>query len=166
MLITALSRADRSPEARQDFFLYVDEFQNFATDLFAIVLSEGRKYGIAVTVANQYLTQLDHSIREAIFGNVGSMVSFRVGPQDAAALAPEVYPVFGPDDLLNLPKFTACVKLLVEGVAARPFTMQTIPDTRPPDPQRAEVIRRVSRMTYGRDAAEITKDVLARFTDK
>ncbi|MBN2304910.1 MAG: type IV secretion system DNA-binding domain-containing protein, partial [Anaerolineae bacterium] len=141
LLLTALSRADVSVDQRPDFFLYVDEFQNFATEMFATVLSEGRKYGVAVTVANQYLTQLDHTIREAIFGNVGSIISFRLGTQDAGILAPEMFPVFGPDDLLNLPKFTACVKLLVDGVAARPFTMRTVADTRAPNPVQAEAMR-------------------------
>ncbi|MBI5959813.1 MAG: type IV secretion system DNA-binding domain-containing protein, partial [Chloroflexi bacterium] len=163
LLITALSRADVAPDQRPDFFLYVDEFQNFATELFATVLSEGRKYGVAVTVANQYLTQLDHTIREAIFGNVGTILSFRLGTQDAAILAPEMYPVFGADDLLNLPKFTTCSKLLADGVAARPFTMRTVLDTRPPDQARALRIRELSRQKYGRDAAEVSEDVLARF---
>ncbi|WP_119071509.1 type IV secretion system DNA-binding domain-containing protein [Aggregatilinea lenta] len=163
LLLTALSRADLPPEARPDFFLYVDEFQNFATDLFGTVLSEGRKYGVAVTVANQYLTQLDAPIREAIFGNVGSLVSFRVGTQDAALLAPEMYPVFGADDLLNLPKFTTCTKLLVDGVAARPFTMRTVLDMRAPSTERAARIRATSRECYGRDAKEVEADVMARF---
>lgn len=163
LLITALSRADVAPESRPDFFLYVDEFQNFATDLFSTVLSEGRKYGVAVTMANQYLTQLSHSIREAIFGNVGSIVSFRLGNQDAAALAPELYPVFEVDDLLNLPKFTACVKLLVDGLASRPFTMRTVLDSRPPSHERAETIRELSRQGYGREVEKVGADVMARF---
>jgi len=163
LLVTALSRSDLPPDQRPDFFLYVDEFQNFATDLFGIMLSEGRKYGIAVTMANQYLTQLEYPIREAVFGNGGSLVSFRLGVQDAAALTPEMYPVFGGDDLVNLPKFTACVKLLVDGTAARPFTMETLPDTRPPDVARAAAVREYSRQTYGRDVTAISKEVLSRY---
>ena len=123
--LAIMKRGMMPPAQRKDFFLYVDEFQNFATDLFATVLSEGRKYGIAAIVANQYLTQLDREIRDAIFGNVGSIVSFRLGTQDAVVLSPEMYPVFSPDDLLNLPKYTACVKLLVDGIAGRPFSDQT-----------------------------------------
>src|SRR5690606_6344774 len=119
----------------------------------ATILSEGRKYGIAVVVANQYLTQLDHHIREAIFGNVGSLVSFRLGTQDAATMAPEMYPSFSVDDLLNLPKHTACVKLLLDGVAGKPFTMRTLPDLRLPDAARAAAIRATSRQKYGSDAA-------------
>lgn len=163
LLITALSRAELPRSQRPDFFLYVDEFQNFATDLFATMLSEGRKYGIALTVANQYLTQLDPAIRDSIFGNVGSLVSFRLGTQDALALAPEMFPVFGAEDLLNLPKFTACAKLLVDGTAARPFTLETLADLRPPDPTRAATIREYSRKRYGRDVAAVNADIFSRF---
>lgn len=163
LLITALSRSDRSPDERPDFFLYVDEFQNFATELFATVLSEGRKYGVAVTVANQFLTQLPPDVRAAIFGNMGTIISFRLGMTDAIALAPEMAPVLGVDDLLNLPKYTACVKLLVDGVATRPFTMRTLAGTQPPDLQRAKAIRQASRDMYGRDAAAVTADILARY---
>ncbi|MEP7288871.1 MAG: type IV secretion system DNA-binding domain-containing protein [Chloroflexota bacterium] len=163
LLIAALSRADSPADQRPDFFLYVDEFQNFATELFGTVLSEGRKYGVSTVIANQYLTQLDSDIRDAIFGNVGSMMCFRLGIQDASALLPEMYPVFGLDDLLNLPRYTACVKLLVDGVASRPFTMRTIPDLRPVDKAAAERIRQTSRQLYGKDALLIGEDILARF---
>ncbi|MCC7209381.1 MAG: TraM recognition domain-containing protein [Anaerolineae bacterium] len=94
LLIAALSRADMPSAERPDFCLYVDEFQNFATDLFASILSEGRKYGIAAVIANQYLTQLERPVQEAIFGNVGSLVAFRLGIHDAPALVPEMAPVF------------------------------------------------------------------------
>lgn len=163
LLITALSRGDRAVDQRPDFSLYVDEFQNFATDLFASVLSEGRKFGIVATIANQYLAQLPHAIRESIFGNIGSLISFRLGTQDALALHPEMLPLLGADDLLNLPKFTACVKLLVDGVATRPFTMKTLPDTRVPDAVRAEQIREASRQVYGRDGQAITAEIFSRY---
>jgi len=163
LLLTALSRADMHPENRPDFFLYVDEFQNFATEMFTTVLSEGRKYGLATVVANQYLTQLDHTIRDAIFGNVGSIISFRLGTQDAPVLAPEMYPAFGAEDLLNLPRYTACVKLLIDGVAARPFTLRTLPEMHATDPALAQTIRQTSRMAYGRDVATVTEEVAARF---
>ncbi|MBX3063565.1 MAG: type IV secretion system DNA-binding domain-containing protein [Anaerolineae bacterium] len=164
LLMTALSRADMPPDERPDFFLYVDEFQNFATELFATILSEGRKYGVAAVVANQYLSQLDGEIRDAIFGNVGSLVCFRVGTQDAPVLSPEMYPVFNGDDLLNLPRYTACVKLLVDGIAARPFTMRTIPDTHLPDVGLARQVKDASRAQYGQDAVQISAEILDRFT--
>lgn len=163
LLIAALSRSDQAVDQRPDFFLYVDEFQNFATDLFGTMLSEGRKYGIVATVANQYLTQLPHDIREAIFGNVQTLVSFRLGTQDAVALHQEMHPLLGADDLLNLPKYAACVKLLVDGVATRPFTMRTLPDTRVPDAAQAERLREASRLAYGRDSAEVSAEIFARY---
>lgn len=162
LLLTALSRADIPASQRTDFYLYMDEFQNFATEMFSTILSEGRKYGVAATVANQYLTQLDSRMREAIFGNVGTIISFRLGTQDASTLAPELYPVFSVDDLLNLPRYTACVKLLVNGLAERPFTMRTLLDLRPADAVRAAAVRRASRQKYGRDAAEVTQEILQR----
>lgn len=165
LLMTALSRADMPEDQRADFMLYVDEFQNFATKTFGTILSEGRKYGVAATIANQYLTQLEPSIREAIFGNVGTIISFRMGTQDAATLAPEMYPVFTADDLINLPKYNACVKLLVNGLAARPFTMRTLLDMRVPDHQQAAAIRQASRQAYGRDADSVEADIAARYTN-
>jgi hypothetical protein len=163
LLMTALSRADLPEDRRPDFMLYVDEFQNFATKTFGTILSEGRKYGVAATVANQYLTQLDPPVREAIFGNVGTIVSFRMGTQDAVTLAPEMYPVFTADDLINLPKYTACIKMLVDGMAARPFTMRTLLDMRLPDRKQAVAIREASRSKYGRDADAIDADIRARY---
>ena len=163
LLLTALSRADTPTSQRHDFFLYVDEFQNFATDLFATILSEGRKYGVSVVVANQYLTQLDPNIRESIFGNVGSMVNFRLGIQDALVMAPEMYPSFDADDLINLPRYTTCVKLLVDGLVSKSFTMRTRPDLRLPDPVRGEAIRQSSRQKYGRDVDAIVDDITARY---
>lgn len=166
LLLTALSRADARPENRPDFYLYVDEFQNFATDLFGTVLSEGRKYGVAATVANQYLTQLDKKVFEAVSGNVGSLICFRLGTQDALTLASEVYPVFDHDDLLNLPKYTACVKLLANGISARPFTMRTRLDVRTSDLHRADAVRARSRAVFGRDVREVNEQVLARIASK
>jgi tetratricopeptide (TPR) repeat protein len=163
LLLTSLGRADMAAEDRADFMLYVDEFQNFATKMFATVLSEGRKYGVSATVANQYLTQLDPFIREAIFGNIGTMVSFQLGTRDAKEIVHDMYPVFGVDDLLNLPKYTACVKLLVDGVSSRPFTMRTLLDLSSPNKKRAQRIRQQSRERYGRPAKELTQEVLERF---
>lgn len=163
LLMTALSRADVPEDRRPDFMLYVDEFQNFATKTFSTILSEGRKYGVAATVANQYLTQLDPPIREAIFGNVGTIVNFRLGINDATMLTPEMYPTFSGDDLINLPKYTTCVKLLVNGLAARPFTMRTMLDMRVPDNEQANAIRKTSRQIYGRDANSVQEDISARY---
>ncbi len=164
LLLSALSRADMPMAERADFMIYVDEFQNFATPLFATMLSEGRKYGVAATMANQYLTQLIPPIREAVFGNVGTLISFTLGTQDAHALAPEMHPVFGAEDLVGLPKYTACAKLLVDGGTTAPFTLQTLPNVRPPDEARRERLLALSRERYGRDANELREEIRERFS--
>lgn len=163
LLLTALGRADVAANQRPNFMLYVDEFQNFATSLFATILSEGRKYGISVVAANQYLSQLSSDLREAVFGNIGSIISFNLGIQDALTLAPELHPVFTADDLITLPRYTACVKLSVDGGITPPFTMRTLPDLRQPNPQQSKLIRAYSREQYGRDATVVTAEILARF---
>ena len=163
ILIAALSRAEQSPEERDDFCLYIDEFQSFATETFTTMLSEGRKYGLALVMANQYLSQLTPDLRQAVFGNVGSLVSFRIGVGDAGLMAPEFMPVFGADDLINLPRYTTATRLMVDGQATRPFAMRTRLTTRRPDPALAEAIRHNSRMRYGRDAVEVDKAILERF---
>lgn len=164
LLMAALSRADKSSAARPDFFLYVDEFQNFATELFGTVLSEGRKYGVVVALANQYLSQVPPIIREAIFGNVGSLVSFRIGLRDAEIMGLEMAPVFSIADMVNLPLFSTCTRLLLDGIAAQPFTMRTLPDMGIGDPAQARAIRAQSAQRYGRDANQISDEVMARYS--
>ncbi len=163
MLQAAFKRGEMPLARRRDFYLYIDEVQNYSTPLLATMLSEGRKFGVILTIANQFLHQLDNGIREAVFGNVGSLVAFRVGTQDASALAPEFYPVFNPGDLLNLPQFTACVKLLIDGVAARPFSLRTFPAMLAPDHALAEAIRERSRQRYGTDIAVVQAEIQKKF---
>lgn len=123
----AMSRAD-SPEAdRRDFYAYIDEFQNFATSAFATILSEARKYRLNLTVANQYLDQVDDVTRAAVFGNVGSMVVFQLGVQDAEVLAEQLGGDLTSRDLLALPRFQAYARLLIDGQPSRPFTLRTLP---------------------------------------
>ena len=163
VLQAAFRRGERSVSRRREFYIYIDEVQNYATPLLATMLSEGRKFGVVITIANQFLHQLDGGIREAVFGNVGSLVAFRVGTQDAPALAPEFYPVFSPGDLLNLPQFTACVKLLIDGVAARPFTMRTLPALVAADASRAAQIREMSRQRYGTEIEKVQAEISKKF---
>ncbi len=163
LLIAALSRADQVKEERDDFCLYVDEFQTFATETFAAMLSEGRKYGLCLVMANQYLNQLPADLTRAVFGNVGSLVVFQVGIQDAEMLAPEFYPVYSADDLMNLPRYTAAARLLIDGVSTRPFPLRTRLVRHLPDYAQAARIREVSRLRYGRDAKTVLQEIEARF---
>lgn len=159
----AFKRGALPPNRRRDFFIYVDEVQNFATPTLATMLSEGRKFGVVLTIANQYLHQLNPQILEAVFGNIGSIVAFRLGIQDAAALGMEFYPAFAQPELSGLPQFTAAVKLLIDGVAARPFTMRTLPSMIPPDKSRSESIRDVTRRRYGTPLAQVEEEIARRF---
>ena len=166
MLVTkfqldAMSRADIPEKERKDFFLYVDEFQNFATESFATILSEARKYRLSLTLANQYIGQLligDKStvLQDAIFGNVGSMVSFQVGSDDAEVLAMQLEEMVQPKDILSLPKYHAYMRLMINGMASKPFSVSTLaPPKFEQDAGRVEKIRALSRERYTEGRAEV-----------
>lgn len=125
--LAAMSRVDMHEEERKDFYLYVDEFQNFATDSFANILSEARKYRLNLIMGHQYIEQLSDEVRAAVFGNVGTLVVFRVGATDAEELVKEFTPVFTEEDLVNLPKYNMCLKLMIDGVASDPFSARGLP---------------------------------------
>ncbi len=164
MLITklqlaAMERVDMAEKERKDFFLYVDEFQNFAVESFAGILSEARKYRLCLTLAHQYIAQLSDEVREAVFGNVGTIITYRVGSPDALYLEKEFEPRFLSPDLINLPKFNIYLKLLIDGVASQPFSAVTLP----PIAQRTgseEKVIRVTRERYAVPRAEIEDKVL------
>ncbi|HMO86952.1 MAG TPA: type IV secretory system conjugative DNA transfer family protein, partial [Lacipirellulaceae bacterium] len=120
--LAAFSRADLPEEDRRPFFLYVDEFQSFTTLSFATMAAELRKYGLGLILAHQYLHQLEPEILHAVFGNMGTLISFRVGAEDAGALARELQPVFGVEDLLNLPNRSFYIRLMIEGAPSIPFS--------------------------------------------
>ncbi len=124
--LAALSRAEAPPSTRRPFFLYVDEFQTFTTLAFVNMMSELRKYGVGLTLAHQHLHQLDDDVRHAVLGNAGTLVSFRVGPEDASILAKEFQPVFGVGDLVNLPNRKVYLKLMIDGAPSRPFSADTL----------------------------------------
>lgn len=126
LLMASLSRVDLPEEARRDFYLYIDEFQNVTTDSIAAILSEARKYRLNLTIAHQYIGQLEENIRKAVFGNVGSMAVFRIGSEDGEFMEKQFEPVFDSNDLTNLDNYNACVKLLIDGQTSRPFNMQTL----------------------------------------
>ena len=157
--LAAMSRVDIPEEDRQDFYLYVDEFQNFATDSFANILSEARKYRLNLIVAHQYIGQLVRDrntvVRDAIFGNVGTLVIFRVGADDAEFLETEFEPTYTPNDLLNLAKYQIYLKLMINGVSSSPFSANTLPPISAKTENEDKVIK-VSRERYAntRDIAE------------
>lgn len=167
ILMAALSRTDMEPSARKDFFLYIDEFQNFLTDSISSILSEARKYGLDLVVAHQFIGQLTEKgggsvIRDAIFGNVGTMAAFRVGADDAEFLVKEFGPVFGEYDLVNAEAFTCNIKMLIDNTASRPFNMKPVPPLRPASPVLADMIRELSRYKYGRKRELVEAEILER----
>ncbi|MFC1663409.1 type IV secretory system conjugative DNA transfer family protein [Patescibacteria group bacterium] len=163
--MAALRRAEIPESERKDFYLYIDEFQNFITDSIATILSEARKYRLDLILAHQYISQLvqgtDTKIRDAVLGNVGTMISFRVGVEDAEILAKQFEPVVNQNDLINIEKFNAYVKLLINNSATPAFTMQTYPPSLS-EPQTAQLIRQQSQKRYGRSIEEVEKKIMAR----
>jgi CxxC-x17-CxxC domain-containing protein len=125
--LAAMERVDMPEDDRADFYLYVDEFQNFATESFANILSEARKYHLNLILANQYITQLDEKVADAIFGNAGTIISFRVGAADAEALEKEFEPIFMMNDIVNLPKYNVYLKLMIDGIAGDAFSATVLP---------------------------------------
>lgn len=163
--MAAMSRADLPSEQRGDFYLYIDEFQNFITDSIATILSEARKYRLNLTMAHQYLGQLvqgtDTRIKEAVLGNAGTMISFKIGVEDAETMAKEFAPVFNEYDLVNVEKFNAYVKLLIDNQASRAFNMQTFL-LDPGNPEIASHIKELSRLKYGRERKEVEVEIMER----
>jgi hypothetical protein len=146
--LAAMSRADVDPSQRPQSFLYVDEFQNFATDSFATILSEARKYNLGLTVAHQYIAQMSDEVKDAVFGNVGSMISFRVGSDDASSLRPEFAPVFDENDLVNLQRGHVYIKLLIDGLAVPAFSARTMPPRPHPEQSYRDRVVAHSRELY------------------
>ena len=125
--MSAMERVDVPEDQRNDFYMYVDEFQNFAVESFASILSEARKYRLNLIMAHQYIAQLTEEVRDAVFGNVGTLISFRVGSPDAAFMEDEFMPRFIPEDIINLPKYNIYLKLMIDGVTSQPFSAATLP---------------------------------------
>ncbi|MEK9154995.1 MAG: DUF87 domain-containing protein [Patescibacteria group bacterium] len=159
ILMAALSRVDLAENKRRDFNLYIDEFHNFTTDSIATILSEARKYRLNLTIAHQFIAQLTEKIRDSVFGNIGSIICFRVGVQDAEFLVKQFEPVFSQNDLLNIDNFNAYAKILINGQTSRPFNIKTMPPESGVG-QLAEKIKELSRLKYGRDRQEVEKDIL------
>ena len=163
ILVAAMSRQDMPMSERKDFFLYVDEFQNFATPDFAQILSEARKYRLNLIVANQFIGQMEEEIKNAIFGNVGTVASFRVGVTDANYLAHEFQPIFSEHDLINVDKYNAFMRTIVNGEPVQPFSIDTTKDVEKEkameNPRVAELVRELSRLKYGKSVATVETEI-------
>lgn len=172
--MAAMGRADIDAKDRKDFYFYVDEFQNFATDTFASILSEARKYRLNLIMAHQYIAQLsegaggvaigqkDSKIKDAVFGNVGTMMSFKVGAEDAEYLEKEYAPSLSQQDILGIANYKAYVKLNINNTTSRPFSIETLYDPNLKNEKVAEIIHKYSRMKYGRKKEFVDAEIEAR----
>ena len=160
--MAALSRVDMFGKPINDFYLYIDEFQNVTTDSIASILSEARKYRLSLNMAHQYITQLEEKIKNAVFGNVGSMAVFRVGTEDANFLEPRFKPVFNAADITKLENYNAYMNMLVNGQPTKPFNIRTLP----PEEGNKKIVddlKQRSYIKYGRDRAEVEAEIMARY---
>jgi len=162
LLMAALSRADVPEDQRSDFYLYIDEFQNVTTDSIATILSEARKYKLNLTIAHQFIGQLEENIKKAVFGNVGSMGAFRVGAEDGEFLAKQFEPVFDAGDLLNINNYRAYLKLLIEGQSTRPFSVATLPFQKG-DINFGKEAALLSLARYGRLRSQVDEEINKKF---
>jgi hypothetical protein len=170
----AMSRVDIPEEERHDFYLYVDEFQNFVTDSFASILSEARKYRLNLIIAHQYISQItklhgggkgvheDTTIRDAVFGNVGSMMCFKIGAQDAEYMAKEFAPIFSEQDLINIANYQAYIKLNINNATSRAFSMSTVYDPNKGDLEASEAFRQLSRLKFAREKEFVEREIYRR----
>jgi hypothetical protein len=163
ILMAALSRVDDATKSFPPFYLHMDEFQNVTTDSIAAILSEARKYKLGLTVAHQYIAQLDERIRDAVFGNVGSVAAFRVGPEDAEFLAHQFEPVFDANDLINVENKNAYARILADGTPTRPFNLHTLPPVEGDANRIAELIE-YSYQHYAAPRRKIEMEITARYS--
>ncbi len=165
--MAALSRSDTPEEERRPFYLYADEFQNFATNTFATILSEARKYALGLTIAHQYIEQLSDEkkgltqVRDAVFGNCGTYIILRTSMKDAEYLESDFKPTFAKEDLANIDQHVAYVKLLVNGTTTKPFSMRTLYEPNP-NKELGEAVRQLSRLKYGREKEEVDDEIKRR----
>jgi hypothetical protein len=170
--MAALKRAKMGAKERSDFFLYIDEFQNYVTNSIEVILSEARKYRLGLVIAHQYLAQLEESggsaskktdLKGAVFGNVGTMMCYKIGAQDAEHMAKEMAPVFSEQDLINIDKYKAVMKLSIDTQPSRPFSIVPVnPYTEEGDKEAAEAYKQLSRLKFGRDRDYVDREILRR----
>ncbi len=166
ILVAAMSRQEIPEEERRDFFLYVDEFQNFATQDFSTIMSEARKYKLNLTVANQFIGQIEEEVKNAVFGNVGTIISFRVGVTDANYLQREFQPIFNEADLINVERFHAYVKTIVNNEPVPPFSLDLTKDIKEykkmENKELAKNIIELSRLRYGVPRRVVEQEIVTR----
>lgn len=161
--MAALSRVDMFGKPMNDFYLYIDEFQNVTTDSISSILSEARKYRLSLNIAHQYITQLDEKIKNAVFGNVGSMAVFRVGTEDATFLEPKFKPQFTAQDITKLDNYNAYMSMLIKGQPTKPFNIATIAPEKG-NPGIVDDLKELSYIKFGRDRAEVEAEIMARYS--
>ena len=167
--LAAMSRADVSAEDMRmlpNFYFYVDEFQSFANETFADILSESRKYKLNLTIAHQYIFQMPEEVQKAVFGNVGTMIIFRVGGEDAAALETEFMPVFTPEDMVSLGAYQIYLKLMIDGISSKPFSATTLPPVPPVSESFKNEVIEYSRKTYSEHRAKVETVISERYAPK
>ena len=162
ILMAALSRVDSIDKKLPPFYLYMDEFQNVTTDSISQILSEARKYSLSLTIAHQYIKQIEEKIRNSVFGNVGSMAIFRVGTEDTEILEKQLAPIFSAKDIMNLDNYNAYLKILVDGQPQKPFNVRTMPPEEG-NPEVRKYIKNLSAQKYGRPRAEVEFEVQEKF---
>ncbi len=162
----AMARANMLEDQRKDFTLYVDEFQNFATDSFGTILSEARKYRLSLVLGNQFMTQLKEDLREAIIGNVGTTITGRIGITDAEIMVKRYTPVFEAEDLTKLPNHESVCVAQIQGVPSAPFSMSWIPPMGQSNQQLSDALKQLSAAQYGRPRAQVEQEIFARLTVK
>ena len=160
----AMGRADMPEDQRQDFSLYVDEFQNFATESFATILSEARKYRLSLILANQFMTQLTDQIREAILGNIGTVISGRIGITDAEVLVKKFSPTFDAEDLTRMPNFQTIASVMIQDVPSAAFSMSLLPPLGQPNPQLRDALKRLSATKFGKPRAQVEQEFFKRMS--
>ena len=162
--MAAMSRVDLTGQRMSDFFLYLDEFQNITTDSIASILSEARKYRLSLTVAHQYISQLEENIKNAVFGNVGSMAIYRISTEDASFVEQQFKPVFDADDIVKLDNFNCYMKMLVNGQPTKPFNMESHFSMTPlGDMEVVEKIKQLSYLKYGRPRDEVEEEIMKKY---
>ncbi|MGD8374089.1 MAG: type IV secretory system conjugative DNA transfer family protein [Candidatus Woesebacteria bacterium] len=158
----AMGRANVPEDQREDFTLYVDEFQNYATDSFEAILSQARKYRLSLILANQFMTQLNDKVREAVIGNVGTVVAGRIGTTDAELMVKKFRPIFDEEDLTKLPNFESVASVMINNVPSTPFSMSLIPPLGRPSDQLADALKKLSAAKYGRPRTAVEQEIFSR----